>query len=120
MRPSSSGVEKAKETMIEGLGLTMTGEEVRNILRDRIDYHTKRAERWRQDAARENDQRTEAAQWMPGEWCQSEAEAEEWRAQRLSFIREHIDPSEVYRLGAGDVKFGELLPPQPVSMDQRC
>ncbi len=106
--------------MIEGLRLTMTGEEIRNILNDRIDHHTQRAAQWRKDAQRPNEERSEAAQWMPEGVCDGEADAAEWRAQRLAFIREHIDPSEVYRLGPGDVKFGELLPPQPVSMEVGC
>jgi hypothetical protein len=34
-------------------------------------------------------------------------------ARVLGFIREHIDPSEVYRLGKADLAFGELLPDKP-------
>ena len=106
--------------MIEGLRLTMTGEEIRKILRERMDHHTRRAELWREDAERSNEERTEAAKWLPEEMCETEAETSEWRARRLAFLREHIDPSEVYRLGPADVKFGDLLPPQPVSMEQGC
>ena len=67
----------------------MTGEEIRNILRERIEHHTQRAERWRVDAGRPSAERTDAAAWMPGEWCESEADAEDWRAQRLAFLRDN-------------------------------
>lgn len=113
----SSEVEKEQTAMIEGLKLTMTGEEIRNILRDRIEGHRCSASRWREDAERSDDECSDITVCLPKEMCENAAEAAEWRAERLEFIREHIDHSEVYRLGSGDLNFGELLPPQPASME---
>jgi hypothetical protein len=36
----------------------------------------------------------------------------------LTFLRDHLDPSEVYRLGEPDAGFGELLPRQPGWMEE--
>ena len=99
--------------MIEGAKLTLTGEDFRKLLGERIEQLMRRAQEWRADAERPNNERSGRAAWMPDEDCEDLARTWEWRAQRLEFIREHIDPSEVYRLGPNDVKFTELLPPKP-------
>ncbi|MGH7947359.1 MAG: hypothetical protein ACREF9_20490 [Opitutaceae bacterium] len=50
--------------------------------------------------------------------CENEAERHEWRAEVLAFIRDHVDSTEVYRLGESDLAFGELLPEKPGWMEQ--
>jgi len=45
--------------------------------------------------------------------CANEAQRHEWRAAVLGFIRDHIEPAEIYRLGEADLAFGELLPEKP-------
>ena len=50
--------------------------------------------------------------------CENEAERHEWRASVLSFIGDHVDIKETYRLGADDLAFGELLPDKPGWLDQ--
>ena len=42
--------------------------------------------------------------------CEHEEERHSWRAEVLAYIREHIEGGEVYRLSAGDLEFGEILP----------
>ena len=51
--------------------------------------------------------------------CENEAERHVWRANVLRFMRDHIDINETYRLGEGDLAFGELLPGKPGWLDQR-
>jgi len=55
---------------------------------------------------------------LPDHICENEAERHEWRANVLSFIRDHVDIKETYRLGADDLAFGELLPDKPGWLDQ--
>src|SRR5687768_16917195 len=98
--------------MIEGLRLTMTGEEVRTLIERRAAEHRAKAEHWRRESARTADQASDML-LMPEHICENEATRYEWRAKRLSFLRDHLDPSEVYRLTEMDLEFAELLPEQP-------
>ena len=103
--------------MIDGLKLTMTGEEIRAILADRIERRKRSALAWREDAGRPNEERPEPTCWLPREMCLNTANRLEWRAERLQFIYDHIDPSEVYLLGPRDLKFGELDPLKPAPVE---
>ena len=99
--------------MIEGLRLTMTGEEVRTLIQRRVAEHRAKAEHWRSEAARTPDDETKDTLLMPEHICENEATRHEWRAERLSFLRDHLDSSEVYRLGEIDLEFAELVPESP-------
>jgi hypothetical protein len=55
---------------------------------------------------------------LPDHICENSADRHGWRAYVLGFIREHIDSSEVYRLGEADLTFGELLPEKPGWLEQ--
>jgi hypothetical protein len=99
--------------MIEGLRLTMSGEEVRMLIERRAAEHRAKAERWRGETARTPDDETEDTPLLPEHICENEATRHEWRAERLSFLRDHLDPSEVYRLGEMDLEFAELVPEPP-------
>src|SRR5688572_33451182 len=99
--------------MIEGLRLTMTGEEVRTLIERRAAEHRAKAEHWRGEAARTPDDQTPDIPLLPEHICENEAARSEWRAERLSFLRDHLDPSEVYRLGEVDLEFAELVPEPP-------
>jgi hypothetical protein len=50
--------------------------------------------------------------------CEYEAERHEWRAEVLEFIRDHVQPHTVYRLGERDLEFGELVPEKPWAVEQ--
>lgn len=112
LRPSSGA------GTIQGLTLTMTGAELRDLLKDRIRVHGDCARRWEREQARTPDDQTEAAPLLPPEMCENEAERHEWRADVLGFIRDHIEPAETYRLGEADLAFGELLPAKPGWLEQ--
>ena len=47
--------------MIDGLKLTMTGEELRRMLQDRADNHRASASRWSHESTRTPDEQTEEA-----------------------------------------------------------
>ena len=103
---------------IDGLKLTMSGEEVRRLLEQRIDDHRRRAQRWKREQARTAEQQTEDEPLLPNEICANEAERHTWRAGVLGFIRDHIDPTDAYRLGEADLLFAELLPEKPWWVEQ--
>jgi hypothetical protein len=50
--------------------------------------------------------------------CEHEAERHEWRADVLDFIREPLEPLEIYRRDESDLAFGELLPPETVEQEE--
>lgn len=104
--------------MIDGLTLTISGEELRTLLEQRIADHQRRAQRWRREQNRTAADQTEDAPLLPEEMCENEAERHEWRTEVLGFIRDHIDSTETYRLGEADLEFGELLPEKPGWLDQ--
>jgi hypothetical protein len=104
--------------MIEGLRLTITGEELRRLLEERINAHQRRADRWKREQARTPEEQTEDEPLLPEHICENEVERHEWRAAVLGFIRDRIEPAEVYRLGEPDLDFGELLPEKPAWLEQ--
>ena len=104
--------------MIEGLMLTIPGEELRRLLEQRADDHPRRADWWKREQVRAPEEQTEDQPLLPEHMCENEAERHEWRAAVLRFIRDRIEPAEVYRLGEADLAFGELLPEKPGSVEQ--
>ena len=104
--------------MIEGLKLTMTGEELRNRLDERIQYHDRVVEHYKREAKREPDPKDDYDFVLPEHMCEYEQELHEWRAETLAYIREHVEGGEVYRLGPADLEFGEILPQKPGSVEQ--
>jgi hypothetical protein len=104
--------------MIDGLKLTMTGTELRKRLEDRIQDHMRCAERWKRELTRTLADQTEDEPLLPDHMCEAQAEREEWKVEVLTFIRDHIEESETYRLAERDLVFGELLPEKPGWMEQ--
>ena len=105
--------------MIEGLKLTMTGEELRKRLDERVKDHERRAAWYKREAKREPDPDDENDFGLPEHMCEYEEQFHGWRAKALAYIREHIEGGEVYRLGSADLTFGEILPEQPGIVSQQ-
>ena len=103
---------------IDGLKLTIDGEELHRLLEERIRSHERRAERWKRGQARTPEEQTEDEPLLPDEMCACEAERHEWRAAVLGFIRDHTDSTQSYLLGEADLSFGELLPQKPGCVEQ--
>lgn len=99
--------------MIDGLKVMVTGDELQTLLAQRMEQHQRCAERWRHQRDRRPEEQTDEQPGLPEHMCAYEAERHEWRADILGFIRDHIDASEVYRLGEADLAFGELLAEGP-------
>ena len=104
--------------MIDGLKLTFSGEELRKVLQERIGGHGRCAERWRHEFGRTKEDETEDAPLLPDHMCEHEEQKHLWRVDVLTFIREHLEAQETYRVGAGDLEFAELLPPRPGTVEQ--
>jgi hypothetical protein len=111
-------VDRGSGVPIEGLKLTFQGEELRTLLDTRRQAHEAKAEHWRHELTRGPEDQTEDHPVLPDQICENEALEEEWRAEVLGFIRDHIDSEEVYLLGKGDLEFGDLLPEKPGWMKQ--
>lgn len=99
--------------MIEGLKLTLSGEELQRLLDARIDHHRACAKRWAHEQTRTPEDQTEDAPLLPEHMCANEEERHLWRIDVLQFIRDHLEPAETYRIGAADLERGELLPERP-------
>ena len=104
--------------MVDGLKLTMTGDELHRLLAARIREHEECAARWRHERERTHEDQTDEDPLLPEHMCENEEERHQWRAEVLTFIREHIEPGEVYRLGETDLLFAELLPEKPGWLEQ--
>lgn len=96
--------------MIDGLRLTMTGEELRKRLQERVKEHERRAAWYKAEAKRGRDPTDECDIGLPEHVCEHEEARHMCRAEALAYIREHIEGGEVYRLSASDLEFGEILP----------
>lgn len=104
--------------MIDGLKVTMSGEELRRLLDEGRDWHERRAAWWKREKERAPDDQGDDNLLMPDHMCEHEADRHEWRAEVLTFIRDHIETSETYRLTKDDLEFGELLPGKPGGIEQ--
>lgn len=104
--------------MIDGLKVTVTGEELQKLLERRAESHRQRAAKWQRELERTPEEEKEEGVFLPEQVCENEAERHEWRAEVLDFLREHLESLEVYRLGEADLEFGELLPEEPGWMEQ--
>jgi hypothetical protein len=103
---------------IDGLKLTMSGMEVRALVEQRIAEHRRRAEHWKRERARTPEEQTEDEPLLPEHMCANEAERHEWRAKVLTFIHDHLDVGQVYRIAEADLAFAELLPEKPGWLEQ--
>jgi hypothetical protein len=104
--------------MIEGLRLTIDGNDMRMLLQQRIDELREQVARWSKVASGEDDDSDDPVQ-IPQHICEYEAERLRWRVEVLEFLRDHLEPAETYLLGQADLEFGDLLPPRPGSVEQQ-
>ena len=111
-------VVRGERQMIEGLKLTMTGDELRSRLDERVKYHERLVDHDKREAKREPDPKDEYDCVLPEHMCEYEQEFHLWRVETLAYIREHVEGGEVYRLGPNDVEFGEILPQKPGVVEQ--
>jgi hypothetical protein len=113
-----AAIDNPRPATVDGLKLTFRGEELRHCLDERIQVHHARADRWKAELGRTPEDQTEERPLLPSHMCENEAQEETWRAETLTFIREHLEPAAVYRVGEDDLAFAELLPEQPGWLQQ--
>lgn len=111
------GVDRGERSPVDGLRLTLEGEEVHRLLEQRMAEHRRRAERWAREKARTLEEQAGEV-WLPEQMCANEEERELWRVEVLEFIHDHIDSTETFRLGQADLLFAELLPEKPSWLEQ--
>jgi hypothetical protein len=104
--------------VIDGLKLTMSGEELRTLIDEGVRRHERRASPWPRETLRTTDDETEHAPLRPQHICENEAERHTWRASVLTFLGDHIDGAETYRLCVADLEAGDLLPEKPGWLEQ--
>jgi hypothetical protein len=98
--------------VIEGLKLTMTGEQLRSNLEGRIRWHQGEIRRMTKQLSEEPtmDAAPEPEAPLPRHMLENEIGRAERHIEALSFIRDYIAVDEVYRLGELDLRFADLLP----------
>jgi hypothetical protein len=100
--------------VIDGLKLRMTGVELRDLLTDAAKARLRLADHWKREAARGPAETPKNGKSpLPGRICEKEAERQEWRAEMLNFLKDHVDASATYWLGREDLEFGDLVPEEP-------
>jgi hypothetical protein len=90
--------------MIDGFKLTITGEELRAHLRERVAAYREKA-----DDLRRQIKEPDAECPLPAEMLLDEVERAEERAEEFEFMREHVVELEVYLLGGRDLQFVEYV-----------
>ena len=104
--------------MIDGFKLTIPGDKLHALLEQRIEQHKRCEDRWAREQTRTAADQTDDEPLLPDDMCRNEHERHAWRIEVLTFLRDHIDRGETYRLGETDLEFGELLPAAPGSVEQ--
>ena len=104
--------------MIDGLKVTLTGEELRKLLEVRAAERRSAAAHWDRERERGPETQTGEDPLLPEHMCENEADRQEWHATVLTFLRDHIDPSEVYRLDISELETADLLPAKPGWLEQ--
>ena len=102
--------------MVDGLRLTISGDELCRLLSVREREHRTLEAAWRADLDADpgtGGQGIDERAQLPAHIIDESIERHAWRARVLAVIREHVEPSEIYRIGQADLVFAELLPPTP-------
>ena len=85
---------------IDGLKLTLTGGELSDLLARRVEAHRERARWWQREQTRTPAEQTDDEPLLPNEMCENEEAKHRWRADVLTFLREHLEVDEGF-LGSG-------------------
>src|SRR5262245_53935022 len=107
------GVGRSGDGEVDGLKLTIAGDELRRLLDERIVEHERTAAHGQRELGRTADEPSDDAAERPDGMCANEALRHEWRVDVLTFIRDHVDPLKTYWIGERDLAFAELLPVRP-------
>lgn len=96
--------------MIEGLRVTVSGVELRNLCKDRVIHHLERAEKYQQQIVSMKESAIEGMNYTNGDPVRAltdKCASHEAEAAELAFIADHLMMTETYLLGKEDlVKLG--------------
>lgn len=104
--------------MIDGLKVTLTGEALRKLLATRVAERRAAAAHWQNECERTAQTETAETPLLPEHMSANEADRQAWHAEVLTFLRDHLDASEIYRLDVSDLEYAELLPRKPEWIEQ--
>jgi len=107
-------------TMIDGLKLSMKGEELRSRVDEQIERLQAAVDRYRADLQMDPKDQTDEHPWLPEHILESMIDEREDRIAALTLIRDHVVATEEYRLSQSDLQFAELLPPPPIPEPPIC
>ena len=96
--------------MIDGLKLTMTGEQLRSNLEGRIRWHQAEIRRVTTQLKKAESLEAGSEVVYRTRLLEGEIGRAERQIEALSFIRDYVVADEVYRLGEYDLRFADLLP----------
>ena len=96
--------------MIEGLKLTITGAQLRELLEERIHCRESRVAWYEKELKRTAEGQTDDLSLLPEHILEHERDENAERADTLTLIRDHVVAEETYQLSETDLHFGDLLP----------
>lgn len=97
--------------MIDGLKLTMSGGELRELLEARIGWHRGRVLDYARELQRQDEDDSVEIR-LPEHVVEHMRDEHESRADTLTLIRDHVIEGEVYLLGREDLIFAEMISPR--------
>jgi hypothetical protein len=114
--PDDAIVVVEEESMIDGLKLAITGEELILALNERIERHRSTIQFKRDQISGKIEPPKEPYWDVPAETVEDEIRQHQHRIHVLMMIRDHILTGETYLVGRRDLAFAELMPdpPEPV------
>lgn len=101
-------VGRTDDTMIDGLKLTMSGGELRELLEARIGWHRGRALDYARELQRQDEDESVEIR-LPEHIVEHMRDEHESRADTLALIRDHLIEGELYLLGQEDLIFAEMI-----------
>lgn len=119
--PLASSVVSKREA-IRGIQLNVPGRELVVRLADRIRWHRERADALISQMTKLAKVEHEAADDLigalgryesPRSILEKRVREHQERATFLTFVRDHVDPDDLYRLDSADLRMTEILPDKP-------
>lgn len=89
--------------MIEGLKVTVDGEELKKLCHEQAEHHGRRAEHYRSQLATLDSLTNENSSMRPGEAARNKITEHEASDAELRFIAAHVEDNETYRLNRDDL-----------------
>lgn len=96
--------------MIDGLKITMRGEELKQKIGERIAHHNDEVRRFKAELARTPLEHTSDRPFLSASYCRSEMGRHSGRVTVLTLISSYLLADEVYLLNETDLRSADLWP----------